>query len=72
MDPEAARTLAAGLQPTGRQCLDAPTSGGAVRAAKVPIASAAVQMFLIDPPPGWGATTIRRWRGPVRRSRAST
>ena len=34
MDPQAARWLAARLEPTGRLYLDAPISGGAVRAAE--------------------------------------
>ena len=34
MDPEAARGLALRLEPTGRHYLDAPISGGAVRAAE--------------------------------------
>lgn len=34
MDPEAARSLAARLEATGRHYLDAPISGGAVRAAE--------------------------------------
>jgi len=34
MDPDAARTLAARLEATGRHYLDAPISGGAVRAAE--------------------------------------
>jgi putative dehydrogenase len=34
MDPQVARRLSAALEPTGRHYLDAPISGGAVRAAK--------------------------------------
>src|SRR5258708_5690270 len=59
MDPDVARRLAKQLEATGRHYLDAPISGGAQDAARAarspaPLASTALQMFLMGAASGMG------------------